>query len=222
MFRHLIESGKQSAGRPPWSSGAVAVVAHAMLILAGVAITRRPAHGVGASGPPLAISWPDEPRRPAGGSADGIPPPAASLVEIPVLPLTGLPAISVRGGVDRPQPWGTADDVRVSDATGGGGPWTASAVEEPPVLLAGPSLIYPEWLRARSIEGRVVVEIVIDTLGRPEPAGLGLVESSHPGFEAAARDFVLGARFRPGRSHGRAVRVLVRVPIAFVLNRRRG
>jgi TonB family protein len=218
MFRHLIESGHESTRRPPWSSGAVAIVAHAMLILAAVAITLRPARGVTASGPPLAISWPDEPRRHAGGSEDGMPLPAAPVVEIPTLPPTGLPPIPVRGGVDRIQALGTADDLRIGGATGGGGPWSTSAVEEPPVLLAGPTLTYPEMLRALSIDGRVVVETVIDTLGRPEAAALTLVERSHPGFEAPARAFVLGARFRPGRSHGRAVRVLVRVPIVFALN----
>jgi protein TonB len=199
----------------------VAVVAHATLVLAAVTITLRPARGVGALGPPLAISWPDEPRGHAGGSEDGLPLPAAPVVEIPTLPLSGLPSIPLRREVDRAQTLGAADDLRIGDPTGGGGPWSPSAVEEPPVLLAGPSLVYPELLRTLGIEGRVVVETVIDTLGRPEPADLTLVESSHAGFEAPARDFVLGARFRPGRSHGRAVRVLVRVPIAFALNRPR-
>jgi TonB family protein len=192
-----------------------------MLILAAVAITLRPARGVGAAGPPLAISWPDEPRGHARGSEDGIPRPAAPVLEIPSLPLVGLPAIPEREAIDRIQGLGTGDDLRIGDGTGGDGPWSPSAVEEPPVLLAGPTLIYPEVLRALTIEGRVVVETVIDTLGRPEPAALRLVESSHPGFEAPARDFVLRARFRPGRSHGRAVRVLVRVPIAFALKRPR-
>ncbi len=36
-------------------------------------------------------------------------------------------------------------------------------------------------------------------------------------FEAAARAYVLGALFRPGRMRGRAVRVLVRLPISFTL-----
>jgi TonB family protein len=218
MFRYLIESGTQPARRPPWSSGAVAIVAHAVLILAAVAITLRPARGIGAAGPPLAISWPEDPRGHARGSEDGLPLPAAPVIEIPTLPLSDLPSIPVRG-VDRIRPFGTAAGLRVEGATGGDGPWSTSAVEEPPVLLAGPSLIYPELLRALSIEGRVTVETVIDTLGRPEPATVRLVESSHPGFEGPARDFVLGARFRPGRWHGRAVRVLVRVPIAFALNR---
>jgi TonB family protein len=219
MFGHLIESGNQQVRRQAWSSGAVAVVAHAMLILAAVGITLQSAHGVGAAGPPLVISWPDELRGHAGGSADGVLLPAAPVVEIPTLALTGLPSIPIQGGVDRIATLGTADDLRLGGPTDGDGPWSASVVEEPPVLLAGPRLTYPELLRALSIEGRVVIETVIDTLGRPEPAVLRVVESSHPGFEAPARDFVRRARFRPGRAHGRMVRVLVRVPIAFVLNR---
>lgn len=219
MFRHLIQSGTQPSRRPSWSSGAVAIVAHALLILAAVASTLQPARGVGAAGPPLAISWPEDRRGHAGGSEDGIPLPAAPELEIPTLPLSGLPSIPVRG-VDRIATVGTAEVLSVGAGTGGDGLRSTSAVEEPPVLLAGPRLVYPALLRALGIEGRVVVETVIDTLGRPEPAALRLVESSHTGFEAAARAFVLGARFRPGRSHGRAVRVLVRVPIAFALNRR--
>jgi TonB family protein len=219
MFGHLIESGRHQARWHAWSSGAVALGAHALLTLTAVAITLRPARAVGAAGPPLVISWPDDLRRHASGSEDGLPLPAAPVVEIPTLALTGLPSIPVRGVVDRIPISGSADDLRVSDATGGDGPWSASAVEEPPTLLAGPSPTYPEVLRALSIEGRVVIETVIDTLGRAESAALKLVESSYSGFEAPARDFVLRARFRPGRSHGRTVRVLVRVPVVFTLNR---
>jgi hypothetical protein len=60
------------------------------------------------------------------------------------------------------------------------------------------------------------VQLVIDTLGRAEPGSL-VLQSSHPGFEGAARAYVLDALFRPGRTHGRAVRVLVRLPISFTL-----
>ena len=85
-----------------------------------------------------------------------------------------------------------------------------------PALLAGPPLVYPEVLRRAGTTGTVVVQVVIDTLGRAEPRSL-VLESSYAGFETAARAYVLGAVFRPGRTHGRAVRVLVRLPIGFTL-----
>ena len=96
------------------------------------------------------------------------------------------------------------------------GPWSPIAVDEPPVLLAGPPLGYPDVLRRTGTTGTVTVQLVIDTLGRAEPGSL-VLQSSHPGFEGAARAYVLGALFRPGRTHGRAVRVLVRLPISFTL-----
>src|SRR2546423_15220663 len=75
---------------------------------------------------------------------------------------------------------------------------------------------YPDVLRRTGTTGTVTVQLVIDTLGRAEPGSL-VLQSSHPGFEAAARAYVLGALFRPGRMRGRAVRVLVRLPISFTL-----
>src|SRR5207253_9564586 len=79
-----------------------------------------------------------------------------------------------------------------------------------------PPPAYPELLRAAGIEGRVVLQVVIDTLGRAEPAAR-VFASSNPGFDGAALAYVRGARFRPGRAGGRAVRVLTRLPIAFTL-----
>jgi protein TonB len=94
------------------------------------------------------------------------------------------------------------------DSASAAGPLDWRAVEEPPALLAGRPPAYPELLRAAGIEGRVVLEVVIDTLGRAEGAAR-VVESSNRGFEAAARAYVQGALFRPGRvGGGRAVRVL--------------
>ena len=90
-------------------------------------------------------------------------------------------------------------------------------MEEPPALLAAGVPRYPDLLRAAGITGRVVMEIVIDTLGRAEPGSAVVVQSANPGFDDPARRYILGARFRPARVHGRAVRVLVRVPIDFRL-----
>jgi protein TonB len=98
-----------------------------------------------------------------------------------------------------------------------GGVYPAAVVEEAPTLLAGRTLGYPELLRRAGIEGRVIVEAVIDTNGRAEPATIAIVHASHPAFAGPVRDYLRGALFRPGRVHGRAVRVLVRVPVAFTL-----
>ena len=101
--------------------------------------------------------------------------------------------------------------------SGGDQPYDGALIEDPPVLLAGPPLAYPELLRQAGVQGRVEVEAIIDTSGRVEAASIVIVRSPHPGFAQPAREFVRGALFRPGRVGGRAVRVLTRLPIVFAL-----
>ena len=95
--------------------------------------------------------------------------------------------------------------------------YSESDVEEKPVRDSSPMLVYPRLLREAEIEGVVVVEAIIDTLGRAEPTSLRVVQTANPGFNESAKDNVLDTRFRPGRVHGKAVRVLVRLPIRFRL-----
>jgi TonB family protein len=76
---------------------------------------------------------------------------------------------------------------------------------------------YPELLRQARIQGRVLLEAVVDTMGRVEPASLIVVSATHPGFVAPARQTLIATLFRPGRVHGRAVRVRVRLPFDFTL-----
>ena len=62
---------------------------------------------------------------------------------------------------------------------------------------------------------RVLVQAIIDTRGRAEPESVTIIESPNAGFDHSARAYVLHAMFRPARVHGRAVRVLVNIPIDY-------
>lgn len=88
-------------------------------------------------------------------------------------------------------------------------------VEQPPQVVSGPPLVYPVMLRNAGVTGRVVLSLIVDTTGRAEPRSITVLQSPHTGFNAAATDWALGARFRPARLHGHAVRTLVRLPIDF-------
>jgi TonB family protein len=96
-----------------------------------------------------------------------------------------------------------------------------SVVEERPEVLSGPQLQYPDLLRQAGIQGRVIVQAIIDTSGRAEPASVKVIQSPNPGFDQPAKTYVLQALFRPARLHGRAVRVLVNLPIDFKISGRR-
>jgi len=139
---------------------------------------------------------------------------------VPDLPMDGLiQGSGVPFGTEiagPPDPFGARGEP-------GGGPdgtaYSALTVDEPPHLLTLPALEYPALLRTAGLDGLVVIEVVIDSAGRPEPATLRVVEASHRGFVPEAVRVVTGARFRPGRVRGQAVRVLIRQPIAFRLAR---
>lgn len=88
-------------------------------------------------------------------------------------------------------------------------------VEQTPELLSSPPLRYPEALRTAHVEGVVEVQGVVDTLGHLEPKTLQVIGSPHPAFSASAIECLERAVFRPGRVEGRAVRVLVRIPVQF-------
>ena len=90
-------------------------------------------------------------------------------------------------------------------------------VEEKPAVLSGPTLQYPELLRQAQIQGRVLVQAIIDTLGRAEPPSVKVLQSPNPGFDQSAKSYVTKALFRPARVHGRAVRVLLQIPVDFKL-----
>jgi TonB family protein len=79
---------------------------------------------------------------------------------------------------------------------------------------------YPDSLRAQGIEGRVTVQVIVDTSGRVEPGSGMVVQSPNPGFNQAALAFVYTARFRPATRRGHPVRAVVEVPIDFKLDRR--
>src|SRR5207253_6928215 len=64
-------------------------------------------------------------------------------------------------------------------------------------------------------QGVVVVRVVIDTAGNPEPATALVVQGSDSVLAAAARTLVLNTLFRAARVRGQVVRTRVEVPVEF-------
>jgi TonB family protein len=80
------------------------------------------------------------------------------------------------------------------------------------------SMRYPEALFSKGIEGEVVAQFVVDTLGRAEPATFKALKSSHQLFTAAVRDALPTMRFTPAEVGGRKVRQLIQQPFTFSLH----
>jgi protein TonB len=93
-------------------------------------------------------------------------------------------------------------------------------VQKPVVQAPGSATPrYPELLKSSGVEGEVLVEFVVDSTGRAEPASLKVLSSSHELFALAVRNALPGMRFLPAEFNGRKVKQLVRQPFMFALQR---
>ena len=107
---------------------------------------------------------------------------------------------------------GTASGLMPTDAV-----LSVDVVQEKPERLAGPQPVYPPLLMQAGIEGTVMVQAVIDTMGRVEETSVKVTQSANPGFNESAKQTVLKSLFRPARVYGKAVRVLVQLPITYTI-----
>jgi protein TonB len=226
----LIESCPDSRPGLGWTGKAASFAIHSFLITLAAAVARPAVHE-----PPAAITvdsmtWvsvaPTAPTAPP-LSAPGINP-GHSIIDgrglqfpatIPInVPPPGDPvSVSDPGSAAIPPGFGPVMDPMASVPLASATVVDERVVEERPELLSHPTIRYPETLRQAGIEGRVLVETVVDTLGRAEPERTHVVSSAHPLFDAEALSVVLGSRYRPGRVAGRAVRVRVQVPVNFAI-----
>ncbi len=95
------------------------------------------------------------------------------------------------------------------------------AVEESPELIGGMQALYdevsyPDFARRAGIEGRVVVQFVVDEEGNvTDPQ---VLSSPHDSLSEEAIRAVSQMQFTPGRQRDRAVRVQMSLPVMFELN----
>ncbi len=94
--------------------------------------------------------------------------------------------------------------------------YTSDQVDDPAELPQGSvTPIYPDALWRAGVNGRVVVELIVDTAGVIEPGSLRVVSTTHPYFAAAVKSALEGAAFRSAVLAGKAVRQIVQLPFVF-------
>jgi len=223
MFNQLVSSRIKRDVAPV--RGLMAAAVHGALIAGAIRAT--------AAGPPPppprpldtipitfeTIASPDLPSGPTvpGGAEVFIEP-----VDLPLAPVdmpTTLPPISPGPALDpdrirRALSAGGPGPTRV-DSSGLGAALAQAEVDQPAEAIHQPKPRYPPVLQQAGLEGRVLVEFIIDTLGHVEPTSLRVVESSNAGFEAAAGETLRRSVFRPARVQGRPVRQRAIQAVAF-------
>lgn len=113
---------------------------------------------------------------------------------------------------------GAGEGAGIGDGTGGGtggGPFRPGSGIDPPSLLHEVKPDYPEDARRRSLEGDVVLEIVVRRDGAV--GDVRVIQSLGASLDQRAIDAVRQWRFDPARRRGAPVDVLVEVSVEFKL-----
>jgi protein TonB len=119
----------------------------------------------------------------------------------------------VQGGVAKGVAGGTGPVV--SDQ-----PYFEFQVEKPVVPAPGNTgPRYPEMLKSANVEGTVMAQFVVDTLGRVEPGSFKVLKSDHDLFTQAVKSALPNMRFLPAEVGGRHVKQLVQQPFQFQLTK---
>jgi len=82
-----------------------------------------------------------------------------------------------------------------------------------------PSPRYPDVLRSGNVEGNVLAQFVVDTLGRADMTEFKVLKSDHDLFTAAVKSVLPMTKFTPAELGGHKVKQLVQMPFQFTLSK---
>jgi protein TonB len=137
-----------------------------------------------------------------------------------------IPPIDITTVVSKPDDFGSASTGAIRPGTvetstpAYGSAFLADQVERQVGLIPGirpPA--YPESLRSAGIEGKVLVEFVVDERGQPVQGSIRVVQSDNDLFTDAVKVVLGRLRFTPAEVGGKKVSQLVQMPFVFSLNR---
>ena len=234
MFENLIESQKKAQYGGAFGGGVFSIVFHSAVITAAVYATMHAGEVkravVRAFDITQVAQQKNEPPPPKNEIASVAPlPKGFQTLAIPTnIPVVIPPpsqntqfnaadfsGVGVEGGLARGV--ATTGPVIRTDQ-----PYLESVVEERPERVAGPPPRYPDLLRQAGIDGRVLVEFVVDTSGHVERGSIKSLSSTNQLFEQPTREAISASTFRPGKISGHPVRVRVQQPVNFQIAGRQG
>lgn len=156
----------------------------------------------------------------------GIPDPSSATLVDPA-DFRGRGVLGGVAGGRLPLPGETIGEAE-AEAPSAHAPMTPEMLFVQPRILnlgeVGPGMedLYPDHLHAMGVEGRVMIEFVVNARGRVESETVKFVESTHPGFEPATRALLALLRWAPGQhTQGQAVPSLVMMPVEWTINKKR-
>jgi TonB family protein len=217
----FLESNRKTDTRKTLRVGFASVAIHVAVIAAAVVMTRARAQGDYAVklDTTMVLLTPQE-KAPLEPRALDMPLKGFQTLVMPTQIPTDIPPVNVQEHFDPKDYTGTGvEGGRANGVTPNPTDIYAEAmVEDRPLLLSAPPQEYPDLLRRLGIQGRVVLQAVVDTTGHVEPSSIKILKSPNPAFNEPTRVWVLKAVFRPARLHGEAVRVLINLPVDYTFS----
>jgi TonB family protein len=216
----LIETGRRTPTAGIAGTNVVSFLIHAGVIAGAIAATwgaGRTSRAVRADTTAVFIAAPDRQVAPAPPVSLEVPLKGFQTVDVPAVVPTDIPPVSLQERFD-PKDFsgvgvegGRADGVAPpSDKV-----YPENLVQETPLLLAAPPTPYPDLLRQAGIGGRVLLQAIVDTSGRIEPGSMRILQTPNRAFNAPVMEWATKALFRPARLDGRAVRVIIHLPVDY-------
>jgi protein TonB len=235
MFTTLLESKPKRDKNP---GGAIAsVILHAGLIGLAVAVTLNA--GLRSAKEhreedvkfvqPKAPPKPEPPKPPPPQTTVTPPPPKGfQVLTAPINIPTKIPDVDLSKAVTNEADFsGKGVEGGVAKGVAGGkGPvnpdqtYFEFQVEKPALAKEdNPRPAYPSMLESAGVEGEVLVQFVIDTLGKADMSTFKVLKTSNDLFTQSIRSVLPRLRFYPAETGGRKVREMVQYPFSFAKNK---
>jgi protein TonB len=235
MFENLIESKKKK--QKSFTQSVVSVIVHGVIIFGAVQATRGAAEQLKEVlqdttmvflEPPKAPPPPEQPP-PEAVIAANPPPQGFQVVTPPDNIPTEIPPVNLNERFDPKDFTGKGVEGGIGTGIAGGtGPvptvagevFLAAEVDDPPQAQTAGGVCEPQFpavMKAAGINGKVIMQFVVNTDGRVDQGSMKIMSSTHKAFEDPAKQAMFKCPFKPGRSRGSPVRVLVQQAISFNL-----
>lgn len=231
MFENLIESKRQKKSTL-WQQF-VSMVMHVALIFGAVKATQGAAEAIKEIAVDTTMVFlrpPPEapPPPPQDVIVSANPPPQGFQVIAPPdnIP-TEIPPVNLNERFDPKDFTGKGVEGGIgTGVVGGTGPvldgqvFLAAEVDETPQAMNENGICngkFPAVMQSAGIPGKVVMQFVVNVDGKVDQGTMKVVSSTHKAFEEPAREALARCPFKPGKSKGQPVRVLVQQSMAFKL-----
>jgi protein TonB len=232
MFNNLIESKPQRKGGIGGTF--VSVALHAIIITLAVYVTahagekivekNRQEDVVFAKAPEPPPPPPDEPKPPPPDVVAAPPPPKGfQVLTAPINIPDKIQDVDLSKAVTDEKDF-SGKGVAGGKANGVVGgvaqtdqPYFEFQVEKPALPREGnPNPKYPSMLESSRVEGEVLAQFVVDTLGKADMSTYKVLQSSNDLFSSSLKTTLPQWRFYPAEAGGHKVKQIVQLPLKFV------